>query len=307
MPTPDLVLLNLNLLVALDALLAARNVRQAAVRCGVTQSAMSHTLRQLRALFGDALLVRSGNHMLATPRAESLEQPLRQALRTLSAVIDGEGPFEPATATRRFTIAASDGVVATALPPFLTLLAAEAPGVDLEVVPVNRAAAAGQLASGEVDVVIAPTPSTAAGLRSLALYQSEFAVVARADHPGIGAELDLDTYCRLSHMLVTLAGRGPGLVDEVLANRGLSRRIALRIPYFIAAPSLLVDCDLLLTAPRQVAERLAHQLPLRVFPTPFQLPRGTISIQWHERFDTDPASRWLREALRRATSGMRDV
>lgn len=305
MRSPDLGHLNLNLLVALDALLDTRNVRRAAERCGVTQSAMSHTLRQLRELFDDALLVRAGNQMLPTPRAESLVQPLRKALLAIEGVLKAEASFEPRTATRRFSIAASDAVAVTALPAFLALLAKEAPSVDVDVVPVERERAAAQLESGELDVLLVPVAPEGAGLRSRALYPTELAVVLRADHPAVGARLDLDTYCALPHALISVTGRGPGLVDELLAKRGRTRRIALRIPYFLAAPALLAHTDLVLTAPRKAAEHFARPLGLRVVPAPIPLPRGKISMVWHERYESDVASRWLRDAIVRATAALR--
>jgi DNA-binding transcriptional LysR family regulator len=297
MRVPELGGLNLNLLAALDALLDERNVRRAAERLGVTQSAMSHTLRQLRELFGDPLLVRSGNRMLPTPRAEAVRRPLRQALLQLQAVVGDEAEFVPATAQRRFTLAASDAAAMTVLPVLIARLAAEAPGVDLDVVPVDRAMLPAQLEAGEIDVALAPDGGEAPGVHRQGLYPTEFAVLARADHPGIGPRLTLDAYCRLPHALVVVTGHGPGLVDVALAQQGRQRRVALRIPYFLAAPVVLMGSDLLLTVPRDAAERFAERFALRVDDPPLPLPTGMVSMLWHERFARDPALVWLRALL----------
>lgn len=297
MRAPELSHINLNSLVALDALLDVQNVRRAAERIGVTQSAMSHTLRQLRALLDDQILVRSGNRMLPTPRARALEVPLRQALLQLQHLVERESAFDAASTNRRFTIAGSDAALVTVLPRLLAGFATRAPHAQLDVVPLAAASIARELESGEVDVALSPIFPDAPGLKRRSLAPTEFAVLVRADHPEVGAELDLDTYCRLPHALVAVTGRGPGLVDQALARVQRSRWVMLRIPYFLAAPAILLNTDMLLTIPRAAAERFAAEFPLRVLPPPVTLPTGTLSVGWHERFDRDPAGRWLRELL----------
>jgi DNA-binding transcriptional LysR family regulator len=307
MRPPELAHVNLNQLVALDALLELRNVRLAAERLGVTQSAMSHTLRQLRATFDDLLLVRAGNRMLPTPRGEALHQPLREALLRVQAVVQAQGERDPATSTRRVTIAASDAATVVVVPRLLAVLQQQAPGIEVDVVPVDRPALAQQLEAGTVDLAITPTPGEAAGIEGRRLYPSSFAVLACRDHPELGERLDLDTYCRLPHVLVALADRGPGLVDRELERRGRARRVVVRVPYFLAAPPMVAGSRRLLTAPRDAAEHFVRHHSLRLFDPPLPLPRGQVWLTWHERFSRDAVHRWLRERLVEVTVALRST
>lgn len=305
MRPPQLARVNLNQLVALDSLLELRNVRQAALRMGVTQSAMSHTLRQLRVLFDDPLLVRSGNRMLPTPRAEALVDPLRDALLRVQAVVGARGDFDPMTSTRRFTLAASDAATVVVVPRLLDGLDPTAPGLEIDVVMLEPSSIGRQLETGAIDLAITPAPADGAGLRARRLYPSSFAVLACQHNPEIGDRLDLETYCRLPHALVAVRDRGPGLVDSVLEQRGRSRRIVVRVPYFLAAPTVITGSLRLLTAPRDAAEYFVRHHGLRLLAPPVPLPRGHVSMVWHERFEHDPAHRWLRGRLVEVTKELR--
>ncbi|MEZ4449177.1 MAG: LysR family transcriptional regulator [Nannocystaceae bacterium] len=288
---------NLNLLVALAALLDEQNVTRAAERLGVTQSAMSHTLRQLRELVGDPILVRGGRGMVLTPRAQALRAPLTLGLGELSRVIEGSLSWDPARASRRFRVAAGDYIGVRVLPPLIEVITREAPGVDLVVRPVEPRSAAVDLESGAIDVIITLTLDPAPGLRRRALLGDDFACLARRDHPEIRGDLDLDTYCRLAHVLISLDGDGESVVDRALAALGRRRRVALRVPYFLAAPMVVARSDYILTAPANLCREFAEHFPLQVLRAPVVLPGFTLSQIWHERFDEDPAHRWLRERL----------
>ncbi len=299
--------LNLNLLVALERLLATRSVRLAAEACGVTQSAMSHTLAELRLQLGDALLVRRGNEMLLTPRAEALALPLADALRGLAQALVPPAPFAPETSERRFVIAASDVAAITVLPPLMARVAVEAPGVEIALIPYDRARIGAALAAGEVDLAVGPPPGDAgAGLATRALYASEFVVAMRKGHPastGVLA-LDLDAYCGLGHVVVSVGGIGQSPIDVLLARRKRTRRIVARVPYFLVAPEIVATTDLVLTAPRQAVVRVAAARALRLFEPPLPLARTKIAMYFHPRFADASAHRWLREVLAGAVASV---
>ncbi len=297
MASHELAHVNLNLLVALDALLQERNVRRAAERMSVTQSAMSRTLAQLRELFDDPILVRSGNSMLATPRASDLAAPLGHALRELGGLLEGPSGFEPLRATRRFTVAASDAVAVTVLPGLVEGVSRDAPNAGIDVVPVRRDGLLESMERGDVDLFIGAGVRASSCLLREALFPSSFAVLARAGHPAIADELDIDIYCRLPHAMVTVTGRGGGVVDSALARLGRSRVIALRVPYFLAAPPILASTDFLLTLPSEPARYFAGKFPLRVYDAPLPLPRGRVEMIWHQRYDRNPALVWLRQRV----------
>lgn len=291
--------INLNLLTALDALLAEGNVTRAAARTGVTQSAMSHSLRQLRDMLGDPLLVRGPSGMTPTPRAAALREPVRRGLVELSRALAAT-EADPRDAKRTFTVSSGDFFSALLLPPLLDTTLREAPGIDLNVRPTDPGRDDLLLEAGEVDAVISVAVAERATLRRVRLFTETFACLVRADHPAVGDTLTLETYASLSHALISPRGSGPSFVDEALARAGTSRRIALRIPFFLAAPLIIAQSDLVLTAPRRVALQFAKTLPLRVLPPPIPVASFSVHLIWHERDDADPVHGWLRKAIVRA-------
>jgi DNA-binding transcriptional LysR family regulator len=300
----DLSGINLNLLVALDALLTEVNVTRAAARLGITQSAMSHALRQLREQFEDALLIRGRGGMVLTPRAQQLAAPIRRGLLELQRALRNEASFEPLTSSRHFTLATSDYFASQLLPSLLELLGREAPRVDLDVRPIDFRRTADLLESGGLDIIVGAYIDDAPGLRQQKLFTEEFACVVREGHPEVRRKLTLETYLRLPHALISPRGEGLGVVDTVLGKLGHSRRIALRVPYFLTAPLVISRSDLVLTAPRRMVERLAQAWPLQVLKPPLPLSSFTAFQVWHERYDDDPAHRWFRAALARAAQGI---
>ncbi len=300
----DLTRVNLNLLVYLDALLTEQSVTRAANRLGITQSAMSHNLRQLRDLFDDPLLVRGTGGMGLTPRAEEMRLSLRQGLQAFRRTIQGESAFEPASSNRRFVVAVGDAFAMLLVPPLLSLLRESAPGVDLDIVPFDSRKYAAQLETGEVDVAVSAFFGDAPGILMRKCRSESFVCVVREDHPCVGTTLDMETWASLPHVLVSPEGAGgPGVVDRALARHGLERRVAVRIRYFLAAPLLVAQSDLVLTVTRSLAEMFAQTQPVRLIEPPVDLPRFSVGVAWHERVAQDSANRWIRECVARALSG----
>lgn len=296
---------NLNLLVALEALLATRSVSEAARRVSVTTSAMSHSLAALRELFGDPLLVRVGGRMELTSHAQSLREPLAEVLGGVAKMLDGGSKFEPANAARRFVIAAPDFFSTLVVPKLLAALAREAPGVDLAIVASARRGNAWLLESGEIDLALGAAVDDAPGIRSRVLCTEKFACAVRRDHPEVGARLSLALYTSIPHVVITLGDdERPTWIDEALAKTGRTRRIAVRTRYFMAAPLIVAKSELLLTAPSMLVNYFAELVPLRVLEPPLALPTYPEEMYWHERYDADPAHRWLRELMVRVTSGL---
>jgi DNA-binding transcriptional LysR family regulator len=185
-------------------------------------------------------------------------------------------------------------------------LRAEAPGVDLDVRPIDERRTPELLESGAVDLIIQAFPTTAPALRQQRLFQEGFACLVRQGHPEVGRRLELAQYLRLPHALISPRGEGEGIVDQALAKQGLSRRIALRLPFFLTAPLVITRSDLVLTAPRRMVEGFAQVWPLQVFEPPLPLPTFNTVQLWHERYEDEPAHRWLREALVRAVAPLRE-
>lgn len=294
----NLAAIDLNLLVALEALLGERHVTRAAARLGLSQSATSHALARLRRLLGDPLLVRDGQSLVPTVRAAALAPRLSEALGSLRAALAPPAAFDPATARRRFTIGLADYAQFVLLPPLLARLSEAAPYVDL----VARDYAAGQL--GELDFTVAPDrsvmradPLAGPALRARRLFRERYVCVARRGHPKIGKKLDLATFVALPHAFIAPRGTPGGVVDEALAERGLTRRVALMIQHFLVAPYAIAGSDLVITLAERLALAFVERLPLVIHEPPLPLPQFTMQLYWHERHHLDPAHRWLREQL----------
>jgi len=296
---------NLNLLVALDALLHERSVTAAARRVHVTPSAMSHALAQLRELLGDALLVRAGRGMALTPRAEGLTQPLHRVLLDAQGILRDGARFEPNVARRHFVIAAPDFLATLLLPDLLSAVRGEAPGVTLEIVPSARRGNAWMLESGELDLALGAIVDDAPGIRRADLCTESFSCAARKDHPFIHGSLSLEQYARAEHAMITLGDDNrPTWADEQLARLGKQRKMALRIRYFMAAPLVVARSDLVITAPRMLVRYFAGLVPLQILEPPIELPTYPEEMYWHDRFDRDPAHRWLRAHVRRIAASL---
>jgi len=300
----NLAALDVNLLVVLDALLSERHVTRAATRLGLTQSAASHALARLRTLLGDPLLVRDRQALVLTPRAEALAAPLGEALRALRLALEPPTPFDPATSTRTFTLAMADYAQLVLLPPLLRRLAKTAPGIDL----IARDFV-GELfddTSDPYDFAVAPdrtttrshpTGSTNAAVRERRLFRERFVCVARRGHPAIGAKLDLATFVALPHAFVAPRGTPGGIVDDVLAERGLTRRVALMVQHFLVAPYAVASSELIITLAERLARTLTSHLPLTIHEPPLTIPRFTMQLYWHERMHREPAHAWLRQQI----------
>jgi DNA-binding transcriptional LysR family regulator len=295
----ELASFNLNLLLALDALLGERSVTGAARRVRVTPSAMSHSLAELREVLGDPLLVRTGRGMVLTPRAEALVGPLHKVLVDAERVLRGGGSFEPGTARREFVIAAPDFLATMLLPSLLATAAREAPGVAFEVVPSTRRGNAWLLESGDLDLALGAVVDEAPGIRRMDLCTEGFACAARKGHPRIDGKLDLDLYVETPHLVIALGDdRGPTWIDEALAKLDTRRRVTARVRYFMSAPLVIARSDLLMTGPSMLIRYFAELVPLQVLEPPIDLPTYPEEAYWHERFDDDPAHAWLRQLVK---------
>jgi DNA-binding transcriptional LysR family regulator len=296
---------DLNLLIALDALLQEQNVSRAAVRVGLSTPAMSHALARLRKQLGDPLLVRAGQRMVMTPRAVDL----RDRVHAMAA--DALGLMAPApmrdirTLERSFRVKASDMILCV-LGPAFDRLARIAPGVSFHVMPPQFEEPA-LLRDGTVDLAIgvydyAPYSDLPTDLRIQQLFVDPFVCVVRADHPTVGRSVTLAQYVELEHVQIAPRGQPGGYVDEVLAEHGVKRRIVRAVPYFIAALVLVSHTDYILTVSSELARKLAEPLGLKVVQPPrsIALEPNHLSQLWHPRNDRDPAHRWLRETMAEA-------
>lgn len=294
----DVRSIDLNLLVALDALLSERSVTRAARRCGVTQSSMSHSLARLRELLGDAVLVRSGRAMQPTPRATAMLAPLQRALAELGRVLVAEAAFEPGMSERMFSLVCPD-LLAAFLPSLVARVHADAPRVRLSLHALERGDVARPLLDGAHDLALGPPlRSAVAGLMQTELGHVRWAVFGRPDHPALAAKrLSVRAWLAAPHVVVGTGSVGLGYVGEALAKAGLARRVGLSVPVFLLAPLVAAQTDMLFTAPLELIEPIAAQLGVVHRRPPIELPRVPVVLYWAERMQHDGGHRWLRERV----------
>lgn len=288
--------IDLNLLVALDALLAERSVTRAAERVGLSQPAMSRALGRLRALFGDRLLVRTASGLVPTPRAEALAPRLRLVLAEVGQIVRAPA-FDPAQLRGTARIGMPDYLSILVLPHLLRRLERDAPGLDIALAP-PRATTPAELESGDLDLAVGNFPDVPAGFYGKTLDTDGFACVVRRGHPALAEPLTLPVFAGLRHALITIRDdRSPGAVDKALARLGLERRIAVRVPNFLAAPLIVAETDLVITLPRRLAQWLAGRADVAVLEPPLDLGTFSIMLLWHERRSDDAEHAWLRATL----------
>jgi DNA-binding transcriptional LysR family regulator len=283
---------DLNLLRAFDAVLQEKSVTGAAARLGLTQPAVSNALARLRALLGDALVVRTSVGMDATPFARELGEPVRQALALLeSALAHGPG-FDPATSSRAFRFYMSDLGQIEFLPPLIERVESRAPGVRLEAVALDVEHIGAALAAGTLDLAVGFLPALGPPVQRRALFRDPYVCLMRADHDI--ATLTKKRFLEASHVLVSYRG-GHRVIEEAFERAGI--RVALRVPHFTVVPMVLERSDLILTLPARVARVYERGGKLKSLPVPLQIPVADVGVHWHERFEADPGNRWLREQV----------
>lgn len=302
----DLSSISMNLLRALHVLLEERSVSGAATRLNVTPSAVSHSLRQLRELFEDPLLVRGQSEMLPTPLAERLQESLSRAIAALESALSHRNPFDPATADRSFTIAAADHMTAVVLQGLAWRGGLPSPKLALRVVPFDAARNSGDLESGAVDLAIGGALADTRALRQRTVYNDTFACVVWKQNPEVGERLDVETLRRLPR---AVAGRDLAsfrALEQRLSELGLESRVTLELPYFLLAPTLVPNSTMVLFVPRTLGTLYTFAYPLRVLEPPVVLP-GIVELgYWHERMDADLAHTWFRRFIWSCVDGFRE-
>jgi LysR family transcriptional activator of mexEF-oprN operon len=292
---------DLNLLVALHALLTERSVTKAAARVGIGQSAMSHNLARLRDLFGDELMTRGPDGMRPTPRALALADPVRIALAQIEALVSREQAFDPSTAERVFRIGLPDSVEILVGPTLLAYVCEHAPGIRFRFYAAEGQGLLDDLDSDGLDLGIGIGEFSGGQVhhKRRLLSTDTYLVMFNAKKVHVQPPISLEDYVRLPHVLTSLRRGERGVVDEELEKLGLSRKIALVTPRFVAVPFLVAGAAVITTMHGRLARYFAEELDLSLSPAPVKLPQLKISLLWHASYDKDPAHVWLRETITR--------
>lgn len=298
--------LDLNLLVALDALLEERSVGAAADRLHLSQPAMSRALGRIRKATGDEILVRSGRTMLPTPHADQIRDEVHQLVVRAQVVLSPTAEVDPATLERTFTLQCNDVVADALLPLLVGRLLTAAPGVCLRMLG-EADTTVDELRSGHVDLRITDETPPHADTRSQTLLTDTLVVVGRHDLPH-----DPSTwagFAALPHAVVSRRGRTRGRIDDLLEARNLRRRVTITVPTLALALRTVADHHLITLAPALLGGQ-ALQAPLRAYPLPADataVPAVPAVLAWHARHDRDAAHRWLRTLVADALTGIGDT
>jgi len=289
--------LDLNLLTALKALLTEKNVTRAGESVHITQPAMSGILARLREYFGDPLIVPVGRKMELTPLAESLVEPLTDALLRIDATITTRPEFNPLTTNRRFSVVASDYSISVLLLEVLRRVHKEAPGLSVEFRTPSESAPA-ELEEGEVDFIINPESQNSPMQSGVVLFEDSYMIVVDADNHEVGDSIGIEQYLALRHVAFKSGKFGLPHLETWVANRYRDeRRVEVITHSFSLLPRLVVGTARIATMHTRLAQQCAGSLPVRLVKPTFEIPRLVEVLQWHKYRDLDPGSMWFRDMI----------
>ena len=291
--------LDLNLLVAFDALLREAHVSRAAARLEMSQSSMSLALAKLRVLFNDPLLVKGASGLVLTARAQELASRVTEALRHVESLLHERQAFDPQQARDTITLIVTDYIDFVVVPALVKEMALRAPHVILRIVGPNPKRLGEVFSAGEVDVSVSYFPDPPASLRVRPLFQDRLVGIARRGHPYLAGPRDLDAFCKAAHVTIEPgeATMYNALVDQQLQRAGRSRRIQLTKPTFLGVPFIVEQTDLLATMPETVARGFTRFTDIEIFEPPLALEPLDVVLLWHDRTHTNPVHRWVRELI----------
>jgi DNA-binding transcriptional LysR family regulator len=309
----DLSRIDLNLLVLFEVVFQERHVGRSAERLHLSPSAISHGLGRLRTLLGDPLFLKTPKGVVPTERASQLATSVAEILTRIRGVVSTATPFDPPQSTRRFVIGAPDGVSSVILPSLLETLRGVAPGIDIgirQLLPLQGFTALHlawkdalkELEDRTIDIAIVPLDDVPARFQKQKLYEEDFVIAVRKGH-SFQRNPTLKRYCEMQHLVVSHTGDAFGFVDAELARKGLTRRVALTVPNFIFAISVLAETEMIAALPRRFLEIHGGRFNVVAVKAPLPLPRFSINIVLPKVAMMDTGLAWLVELLGQARTG----
>jgi len=286
--------IDMNLLVVFQLLYRARKTQLVADELGLTQPAISHSLRRLRKLLNDELFERTSHGLKPTPYADQIAEPIAYALTTLHESLNIRENFEPASSERVFSLAMTDIGEVYFMPKLMLKLAQVAPGVTLTTVRNSGVNLKEAMEMGEVDLAVGLLPQLGAGYFQRRLFEQKYVILMRKDHPLSSKDFGPDEFLKAKHAVVVAEDTGHGLAEKLISELAAPRFIQLRLPHFIAVPYIISTTDLIVTVPEKLAETTLEQFDLIMRPLPIEIKSIQINLFWHRRFHQDAGNQWLR-------------
>jgi len=298
--------LDLNLLLAFDAMLREQGVTRAAEKLGITQSAMSHALSRLRQFFNDPLFVRSGDAMKPTPKAQQLGETVLAIISLVQNDLTSQAGFDPDTTRRTFKLSMTDMGELVILPTLIEKLRTLAPHCSIRTKQVSPESVEEALESGEVDLAIGSLSTVPPGLFQQELFRHNFVTIVSAQNTEIGDHISLDQFCRMQHIVVAQSGRAD-LYDKVIEENGIHRNVYLVTPHFLVIPLILEkNPGMVATVPFELGRVFQKYKGIKMLPPPINIPIFSIRQHWHPRYHHDEANIWLRHIVKETFDGYPD-
>jgi LysR family nod box-dependent transcriptional activator len=291
--------LDLNLLVALDALLTHRHVTRAAERLCLSQSAMSGSLSRLRAHFKDDLIVQIGRKMVLTPLGESIAQPLRDLLAQTETLINSTPRFDPASSDRTFVIIMSDYAAQVLMMRVLQSVAREAPNVKVSIDRLTEDNLE-NFKRGDHELLLIAEQGSVTTCERDHIFDDDYVCVVWSGNKNVGRTITTEQYLSMPHVVAQFPyGRLNTHDEQHLQRIGMKRNVVVTTPTFTLVPLFVIGTDRIATVHSRLAFQCAQYLPLKILPSPVKFPRLREVLQWQSHLATDPALHWLRDLLKR--------
>lgn len=287
---------DLNLLTIFDTIMTEGSVTKASERLAMTQSAVSNAVARMRVEWKDPLFVKDGRGIRPSPRASAIWREISEPLAAIRQVINPP-EFDPATTARRFRLAVTDYVTYPMWPLLRNLLEVRGPAIDILAVPWKVHNTREQLLDNEIDLALGVMSLPGDEFKQCWAFDAPYVCAMRRSHPLASRPLTLDRFLCADHLLVSLSGDPIGKVDDLLAQQGLKRRVAMTVNNFYGLPDLLVASNLICVVSESVLRN--HPLREQIYTTapPIHVPTSSCNMAWHIRHDRDPGHRWLRGVL----------
>lgn len=295
--------LDLNLLVALDLMLRLRSISRAAEQMNMSQSAMSNALTRLRQYFDDPLLVQVGRRLELTPRAEAMQDSVRDILVRVDAAISSEADFDPAQSNREFSVLMSDFTMQVLMPHVLRLAYEASPSIRFRLLP-QQTFPYLEIDRGEADLLVAPKIFSSADHPSLPLFEDDYCCVVWNEGRLSGRPLTEKDFAEAGHIRMVPSTGAISFEDQFLERRGIARRIEATSFSFTSLPYLVVGTDRIATVHSLIAKQAQRHLPIEIHPLPFPWTRLDEVLQWHGHRSRDPGLVWLRGIFEQAATAM---